>query len=215
MSSGGPGGEIGSGPKAPISGPVAAASGVLSAPADDDLMGNTLCTLPFLLYGEGFEQSFKEKDWASWRIDSGDTFSGKFMVKGTPGQGYKDIQIRVVYSSASGAERRYRDFRFPEVPPEGSVFEVSVEKVGYGSYVDFLIMPRKRVPTKNGPLDDFTCVPADLPNFSEAWTNAGAEDVEKDLGLMAKFKIFTTLEKMEVLDRPIHPEVDFKFEKTP
>ena len=196
----------GGGGKSPVGGPVSGAmdSGILSAPADPDLMEDGTCFHPYLSWGEGFAQSFKDKDWTAWHLESGASFGGKFMV-GHPSITFKDIQIRVVHKNAAGTERRYRDFRFPEVPATGTVFEVNVDKTGFGDYVEFFISPRNKIPDGKGGFD---CVPSDLQNFSETWVSAGDTDFEKTLGLMARFKIFTTLEDVQIINRPVGIDVE-------
>lgn len=202
------------GPKAttPVGGPVAAANGggILSAPIDDDLMEDSLCFLPYLRYGADFASSYNSSDWASWHVESGSTFSGKFML--TPsfaGASHEDIQVRVVHSNTGKTLHRYRDFRFAKIPPEGQSFEVTIDKVGFGDYVEFFISPRKKIPDSEDETKS-TCSPSNLVNFSESWTTAGSEDDEKSLGLLARFKIFTSLDKMEVLEHPELSDPDFK-----
>lgn len=130
------------------------------------------------------------------------------MLIGMAEVAYKDIQVRVVHSNASGTERRYRDFSFVEVPATGSVFEVTIEKVGYGDRVEFFIVPRQKVMDPKDP-EAIDCVPGALKNYSESWKPAGDEDFEKILGLLARFKIFLELSDVKVLDRGIGPEFEF------
>jgi len=223
----------------PIAGPVAAASGngsgvlgapadgdqigaqsgaaksdgIIAAPADPDLMTDTSCLLPFLFYGDGFNQAYRNTDFVAWNIISGNTFDGNFMLRGIYGAGFPDIQIRVVYRNASGTEQRYRDLKFAEIPSEGTTFPVTIESVGYGDYVDIYISPRKKNYAKDSP-DNLSCSPSSLTNYSEAWTEAPREDFSKSLGLLARFKIFTPIKRMNT-GSPTLPEVELDAKSPP
>ena len=198
----------------PISGPVAAASGgILTAPADDDLMGG--CDpKAFLAYDKDYSKIF-EADFESglpWRLNAESPFVGNFSVMAMGGVNVSGMQVRALRISADKSKVAYRDFLLNQTTPPHHPISLEFADPEDGERLELYYFPL--VQTKTETIEDPACVPRKSADFSESWIAMSAAEYEAGHG--KSWKIPLAAFKIQLfyrIDRGDLPKIDFPISK--
>lgn len=193
------GGALDSGPAA-LNSPNQAAGGVLSAPADDELLGN--CDIwTFLFYGKELDQQFGSSEDLPWPLGFGSPFSETFLIRSISDRPM-ELQVRVFHVSADGNTVRYRDYSLTNAGATGAKLTVEIEGVAHGDRIQILIPHGVKTLLEGG---EETCVYLKDKSFKPEWTASHSEELKKNLGLRVRIAGFAI--QVEVPALPLAPGV--------
>ncbi len=196
----------------PVSAPAAAASGggVLSSPADDDLMGD--CDpKAMLLYDKDYAKQF-DADFETglpWQQASGQPFLGNFSVVAMGGASVPGMQVRAVRISADKSKVQYRDFLLSQSLPPHHPITVEFAGPAAGERLELYYFPLREAKDE-GP-DDPACIPIKSRDFTEIWVAMSAADYAAGPGRLFRIPLAAfNLQLIYKIERPYLPEFDFK-----
>ncbi|HEX5034067.1 MAG TPA: hypothetical protein VFW62_06265 [bacterium] len=191
------GGALDSGPAA-LNSPNQAAGGVLSAPADDELLGN--CDIwTFLFYGKELDQQFGSSEDLPWPVAFGSPFAETFLIRSISDYPM-ELQVRVFHVSADGNAVRYKDYNLTNAGATGAKLTVEVEGAANGDRIQILIPHGIKSPLESG---EETCVYLKDKNFKPEWTPSNPEELKKNLGNRVRIAGFVL--QIEVPALPVAP----------
>lgn len=206
-------GGNGTGPASlPVSGPVAAASGggVLSSPADDDLMGD--CDpKAFLLYEKDYSKMF-EADFEAglpWRQIADKPFVGNFSVVAMGGVKVPGMQVRAVRISPDKSKIQFRDYSLSQTLPPHHPITVEFSDPTAGERLELYYFPLREA--KDEKPEDPACVAVKTKDYSEAWVTMSFADYAADPGKLWKIPLGAfNIELFYRLDRPDLLDLDLR-----
>lgn len=195
----------------PVSAPAAAASGggVLSSPADDDLMED--CDpKAFLFMGKDLTKMF-EGDFEAglpWRQIADKPFVGNFGVMAMGGVNVTGMQVRVLRVSPDKGKVSYRDYLLNQTSPGQHPFTVEFEAPAAGERLELYYYPLQKAVDEKP--EDPACVPVKTKDFSESWVSLSAADFAAGPGKRWKIPLGAfNIELYYRFDRPDLPDFEF------
>ncbi|MCC6272723.1 MAG: hypothetical protein IT572_04595 [Deltaproteobacteria bacterium] len=197
----------------PVSAPAAAASGggVLSSPADDDLLEG--CDpKAFLFLGKDLKKMF-EGDFEAglpWHQIADKPFIGNFGIMAMGGVNVSGMQVRALRISPDKGKVSYRDYTLNQTSPGQHPFTVEFEAPAAGERLELFYYPLEKIMNDNPEIPE--CVPVKTKDFAESWVSLSAADFAAGPGKRWKIPLGAfNIELYYRFERPDLP--DFEFSK--